>query len=259
MDSDALVEEQIELGRKVIGLLKLKGIDVAASAWIKEGERETWSLYIATEEVDKSGKTAAYVEIRTALRSMPEAAVPMLELRVIGASDPLAKDIQKILGEPAPTMPVRYRGSFLGGMGVDGVYIYPPFDPVRLAFTVTYSRFGDSNHWLARTERGEVLRGTQARGAMGYLTARWRSDQQGIERFATVPVLLEIGPQFDDRRSLDDPNVRRVLSRQAATVADEMFRARHPDAEIEHDEDEGHGEAVTGAARETAGPPRVEI
>jgi hypothetical protein len=257
MDSDALVEEQIEVGRKVIGLLKLKGIDVTAAAWIKAGEMGIWSLYIATEDADRNGKTAAHLEIRSALRSMPEADIPRLELKVIGASHPLAKDIQKILGDPAATIPVRYRGSFLGGMGVDGVYIYPPFDPLRLAFTVAYSRFGDTNHWLARTERGELLRGTQARGAMGYLTARWRRDQEGIERFATVPVLLEIGPQFDDRRSLDDPNVRREMSRQAATVADEMFRSHHPDAEIEHDDEDLRAAAI-GHAQETAGCPRAE-
>jgi hypothetical protein len=184
MDSDALVEEQIELGRKVIGLLKLKGIDVTAAAWVKAGERDIWSFSIATEDVDKNGKTAAYLEIHGALRSMPEAYFPTLDFKVIGASHPLARDIQKVLGEPAASIPVRYRGSLLGGMGVDGVYIYPPSEPLRLAFTVAYSRFGETNHWLARTERGELLRGTRARGAMGYLTARWRSDQEGIERFA---------------------------------------------------------------------------
>jgi hypothetical protein len=256
MDSDALVEEQIEIGRKLLGLLKLKGIDVTAAAWVKAGERDTWSLYIATEEVDRNGKTDAYLEIRSTLRSMPEAHIPMLDVKVIGVSHPLAKDIQKLLGEPTASIPVRYRGSLLGGMVVDGVYIYPPFDPLRLAFTVAYSRFGDTNHWLARTERGELLRGTQAKGAVGYLTARWRSDQAGIERFATVPVLLDVGPQFDDRRSLDDPNVRRVMRSQAATVADEMFRSHHPDAEIEHDEEEQS--AAIQWAQETAGSPSVE-
>jgi hypothetical protein len=259
MDSDALVEEQIEVGRKVVGLLKLKGIDVTAAAWVKAGERGTWSLYIASEDVDKNGRMAASLEIRGALQSMPEANVPLLELRVIGASDPLARDIQKILGEPAPSIPVRYPGSFLGGIAVDGVYIYPPFEPRRLAFTVAYARFGDTNHWLARTERGELLQGTQARGAMGYLTARWRCDQEGIERFATVPVLLEVGPQFDDRRSLDDPNIRREMRRQAATVADEMFRSHHPDAEIEHDEDEERRADGIGEARKPAEAARVEV
>ena len=71
MDSDALVEEQIEDGRKLIGLLKLKGIDVTAAAWVKSGERDTWSLYIATEEVDKNGSLAAYHKILGVLRSMP--------------------------------------------------------------------------------------------------------------------------------------------------------------------------------------------
>jgi hypothetical protein len=40
MDSDALVEEQIELGRKLIGLLKVKGIDVTVAAWVKGGRVE---------------------------------------------------------------------------------------------------------------------------------------------------------------------------------------------------------------------------
>jgi hypothetical protein len=255
MDSDALVEEQIEDGRKLIGLLKLKGIDVTAAAWVKSGERDTWSLYIATEEVDKDGSLAAYHKILGVLRSMPGAYITTSDVSLIGVSHPLATDIRKVLGEPTASLPVRYRGSFLGGMGVNGVYIYAPCDPLRLAFTVAYSRLGDTNHWLARTERGDLVRGTQAGGAVGYLTAHWRGDHEGNERFATVPVLLDVGPQFDDRRSLDDPNVRRMMRSQAATVADEMFRSHHPDAEIEHDEEEQSAEIQW--VQETAGSPSV--
>ena len=39
-------------------------------------------------------------------------------------------------------------------MRVDGVYIYAPCDPLRLAFTVAYSRLGDTNHWLAPRSAG---------------------------------------------------------------------------------------------------------
>jgi hypothetical protein len=42
----------------------------------------------------------------------------------------------------------------------------------------------------------------------------------------------------------------------AATVADEMFRSHHPDAEIEHDEEEQS--AAIQWAQETAGSPSVE-
>jgi hypothetical protein len=39
---------------------------------------------------------------------------------------------------------------------------------------------------------------------------------------------------------LDDPNVRTVMGQQAEAVADEMFRSYHPDAAIEHvDNEEG--------------------
>lgn len=94
---------------------------------------------------------------------------------------------------------------------------------------------------------------------MSYSTARSEGEQEGTERFATVAVLLDVGPRFDDRRSLNDPNVRRVMRQQAAIVADGMFKSYHPDAEVEHDEDEEGGAAPTGEAQGPAGSRMVEI
>ena len=51
---------------------------------------------------------------------------------------------------------------------------------------------------------------------------------------ASVTVLLEIGPRFDDQAVLSDPNVISVMTTQAQDEADEMFRSYHPDAVIEH-------------------------
>jgi hypothetical protein len=86
---------------------------------------------------------------------------------------------------------------------------------------------------------------------VSYSTVRW----DGTESFATVSVLLEVGPQFDDRRSLDDPNVRRLMRRQAAITADEMFKSYHRDAEIEHYEDEEPAAGVPHREQDTVGSP----
>ena len=59
---------------------------------------------------------------------------------------------------------------------------------------------------------------------------------------ATVSVLLEIAPQFDDQKILTDPNVRRVMSSQARIMADEMFMRYHPGAMIEHADEEEENE-----------------
>jgi hypothetical protein len=74
----------------------------------------------------------------------------------------------------------------------------------------------------------------RSKGAVGYSTARYEGETAEDERHATVAVLLEIGPQFDDERILSDPNVRRVMAAQARAEADELFKFHHQNAIIEH-------------------------
>jgi hypothetical protein len=67
-----------------------------------------------------------------------------------------------------------------------------------------------------------------------------------------VLVLLEIGPQFDDERLLKNPGVLRAMKWQAAIIADEMFKSHHPDAVIEHVDDEVRREAALRGSAESA-------
>ena len=259
MDSATLVEKQkIDDGRKLIGLLALKEIDVTAAAWVKTYEEGNWFLYIATETVDKKGLATAYREVYGVLRAMPEAWISASEVKLVGKSNPITKDILTIRGERTANVPTRYHGSFLGGIGVEDVYIYPPYDPLRLWFSVSYTRQGDTNNWQARTKQGDLFRDTKATGAVAYSTARWEGEPEGAEKQATVAVLLEVGPQFDDPKILEDPNVQRVTRREAATIADEMFKHHHPGAVIEHVDDEERHKSVLRRAQEAAASPKAD-
>ena len=238
MDTITLVENRIDDGRKLVELLALKGIDVSAAAWILTGESWVWYLYIVTEEVDRKGLTAAYRDIYGVHRSMSGVCISASEIKLVGKSSPIAGDILEMRDESPAASPVYCRGSSLGGLAVDEAYIYPPHAPLRLLYTVTYTRHDEANRWKAHAERGRLFRGTQASGTVSYSAARWGSEPAGTERLASVSVLLEVGPRFDDRRSLDDPNVRQVMTQQALLVGDEMFRSHHPDAVIEHVNDD---------------------
>lgn len=258
MDSVALVENQIDDGRRLVDLLTLKEIEVTVAAWVKTSEEGIWFLYIATSEVDKSGLASAYRDVFGILRSMPEAWISTSEVKLIGKSNPITKDLLAIRGERTGFIPAWYHGPLLGGIGVEEVYIYPVSTPLRLSFMVSYTRQGDTNNWQARTKSGELLRGIKARGAVGYSTAGWGSEREGSEIHATVAVFLEISPQFDDAKVLDDPSVRRLMKRQAATIADEMFRHHHPVAVIEYVDDEERFEAALRKRQETVFPPKTE-
>jgi len=72
VDTITLVERRIDDGRRLIGLLSQKDIDVTAAAWVPTSENGNWFLYIATEEVDKSGQATAYAKVYNVLRNGPE-------------------------------------------------------------------------------------------------------------------------------------------------------------------------------------------
>jgi hypothetical protein len=238
VDTVTLVENRIDDGRKLVEMLALKGVDVSGAAWVLTGDAGVWYFYIVTEVVDKKGLTAAYRDVYDVHRSMSGVCISATEIKLVGKSSPIGRDILEIRGESAATSPIHYRGSLLGNLAVEEAYVYPAYAPLRLSYMVTYTRHGEANRWEAHAEQGRLFRGIDASGAVSHSTFRWGDQQAGTERLATVSVLLDVGPQFDDRKSLNDPNVRQVMKRQAMIVGDEMFRAYHPDAVIEHVNDD---------------------
>ena len=76
-----------------------------------------------------------------------------------------------------------------------------------------------------------------AKGAVAYSTALWEGEKEGDEDHATVSVLLEVDPNFDEENTFIHPDVWNLLKSQARQMADEMFKSRHPDAVIEHSEE----------------------
>ena len=99
-------------------------------------------LYIASEAVDKKGPVAAYREVYGELRSIQGVWISTSEIKLIGKSNPIATDILAIREIRTETIPNHYHGPLLGGVGVEELYIYPPYTPLRKAFTVNYHQQG---------------------------------------------------------------------------------------------------------------------
>jgi hypothetical protein len=232
-----LVERRIDDGRKLIELLTQKDIDVVAAAWVLTSEDGNWFLYVATEEVDKSGQATAYAKVYNVLRSMADTCISTSDVKLVGKKNSITNDILSFQRQLTDIPFAQYRDRLLGNIGVEEVYVYPQYESLRQSFIVSYVRTDRTNRWQARTNAGELFRRTRAKGAVGYSTARREGETVEDERHATVAVLLEIGPQFDDKRILSDPNVRRVMTAQARVEADQMFKSYHPDATIEHFDD----------------------
>lgn len=127
MDQTLLVE-QIDDARTLIDRLVRDGFDVAAAAWVRPGEEGRWLLYLASKEVERDGLAAAYRAVHPTLTSLRPDWVTLTELRLVGPSDPVALGVLE-LNESHPDGPAYTRGPLLGGVAIEGAYVFPPPGP----------------------------------------------------------------------------------------------------------------------------------
>jgi hypothetical protein len=106
--------------------------------------------------------------------------------------------------------------------------------PVRLSYEVNYIRPDNTNVWRASTRKARVLKGVKATGAVGYTTAHYEGERPDDQRYATVQVLLEVDPRYDEAAIGAASGVMDEFAGRARAIADEMFLSRHPRARVEH-------------------------
>jgi hypothetical protein len=137
MDQNTVVSEQTESGERLIEALAKDGIDVRVAFWAKPTEEGKWYLYLAFPTVDDKGPAVAYRLVHGILRKMSDLWIEPLDIRVFGLNDSLteaalAATQPKVSNSPyAGRNPMPYPGmtwfggTTLGGVSIDGAYIYP--------------------------------------------------------------------------------------------------------------------------------------
>lgn len=98
-----------------------------------------------------------------------------------------------------------------------------PYSRSNRAFSIQYFRQANSNRWIATVERQPEFDDANASGVVAYSTARWSGEPPGDEKFATVTVIVGGDPR------------RGGLADEAWRLADQRFKAEHPEARIEHE------------------------
>jgi hypothetical protein len=137
MDQDILVTDQTLYGRKLIDTLQESGFPVEVAFWGKPTEDDKWYLYLATPVVEQTDKREAYLHLQEVMRRTPDLWIDPWDVKVIGMNDPMTSAVIELLKakaastsfaamppKPYPGM-TRFSGSTLGGISMDGAYIYP--------------------------------------------------------------------------------------------------------------------------------------
>lgn len=235
MDQRILVDDQIDDGQRIIDQFLADGLDVSVAFWAKRDEG-SWTLYVASPGFDDRERVEASRVVWDSLSKVPDPTIlPGLNIRVIDDQDAIARDAVRIAGRKGKKGPIRYRGVRLGDLGIAKAYIYPrPAVPLRQSFTISYERQEGSNEWEATTRRGPLHRWVRPKGILSYAT-HGPGDDPDDEQLATILVLLEVEPRLDERAIATNPALSTMLADQARSLAETVFRKKHPEATIHHE------------------------
>jgi len=88
-------------------------------------ESGQWYLYIASEQIDDRSLDQGYREVLRLASQNPSPYLDPFQVKLIPASDPLAQAALEIHRRFPGRMATRVGSKTLGGVSVDGVYIYP--------------------------------------------------------------------------------------------------------------------------------------
>jgi hypothetical protein len=124
MDQGPLVIEETDAGAELVRRLD-KYFPVKAAFWVKESEEGHWYLYIASDQISDRNLDMAYGEVLRLAGQMASPYLDPFQVKLIPTSDPLAQAALDILRRYPGMMATRFGSKNFGGMGVDGVYIYP--------------------------------------------------------------------------------------------------------------------------------------
>lgn len=131
------IREQIDGGRELLDQLAADGVEVTTAFWAKETESGLWYLFIASPAVDEQGIRSGYGLLVTAVRNMPHQWIDPMEVKLLRSDDVMAAAALRLM--TPTTLPTSYRSAkyydvaTLGGVGVDGAYIYPHPHPAPAA------------------------------------------------------------------------------------------------------------------------------
>ena len=157
MDTELLVDNRIEDGQKLVAELVIAGFDVSVAFWVKTSEEGLWFLYIGSTSVEPSKIGDAYRTLYACLSRIPDPWVDMSEVKLIQASNPIAKDAMAARDRQPGRLPVRFQGKRLGSLSIEEAYIYPRVGGQMTPGEILQTLFGMANRPAGTLVRPSVI------------------------------------------------------------------------------------------------------
>jgi hypothetical protein len=100
---------------------------VKLAFWLKPAESDRWFLYIVAEGIDYSNIDQGYKEVLRRVKEMRNPSFDPFQVKLIQDDAPLARAVMEVHQRYAQVKlsPINYNGHYLGGMSIEGAYLYP--------------------------------------------------------------------------------------------------------------------------------------
>lgn len=141
MDTETLVENQIDDGQRLIDQLTRDEFEVLVAFWLKTSEEGAWQLYVASPSVDMEKLGEAYRKVYASLKRLDQSWVTPSDIKLLNGTNPVAQDALRVQERSPGRCPTRFHGKRLGNITIEEAYIYPPpakrfkgFDEIKRNF-----------------------------------------------------------------------------------------------------------------------------
>jgi hypothetical protein len=124
MGQEILVDQKIDDGEAFAREFN-ESYSADAVFWLHPAESDNWDLYIASNEITDEVLKDAYREVHKLIRSQKYPWLDVFRVKLLGASEPVAQKVVEIRDSRPGRTPVRYNGSSIAGLQIEGSYIYP--------------------------------------------------------------------------------------------------------------------------------------
>jgi hypothetical protein len=125
MDTEVLVGNRFEDGKRLVAELVRDGIDVAVAFWVKTENEGLWYLYVGTSAADVQRIGDAYVPVYACLSRIPDSSIALSDIKLISPANPVARAAMVIRDRSAARIPIRFQGERLEKLAIEEAYIYP--------------------------------------------------------------------------------------------------------------------------------------
>ena len=125
MAKAALVEADIEAGRRVVIALDDAGFRVSAALWFYSPEQREWRLILASPEVAERGPRKAYQRIQSILAESPDRIeIQLSDVSAVGPHDALIQLLTSAVATGPGLSGIRFTGNTIGNQFIEDAYIY---------------------------------------------------------------------------------------------------------------------------------------